>query len=154
VWLRLVQERLDRELELAEQLRQDPSARRRLDDIVTAREVYGLSPRLPELMGRAGMTVDSFIRKGKEWMTEFLDDLPTIAVQKQIRRQIFANGSRPWKVNDIRDLDALSVAVPCCDVVVGDKEAINALKLSTVIQDLGARLISRPEELLELLDEA
>jgi hypothetical protein len=79
-------------------------------------------------------------------------NLPTITVQKQIRRQIFANASRPRKVNDLRDLDALAVAVPTCDVVVGDRAAIDALVRSQVVRALGTRLIP-PEELVAVLDE-
>jgi hypothetical protein len=30
---------------------------------------------------------------------------------------------RDWKINDLRDIAALSIAIPYCDVVVTDKKA-------------------------------
>lgn len=152
--LAIEQERLDREVRLAEDLRKDPSFLARLDDVVWARELYWeLGPRLPELMGRAGMTERAFFRYDKEWITAFLQQLPSLAVQQQIRRQLFAKHSRPWKINDIRDLDALSVAVPYCDIVATDKEAAAALEASPQIRAIGSALVSRPEALLEQLTE-
>jgi len=153
--LAVEQERLERELRLAEDLRQDSRWLQRLDDVVWARELYWeIGPRLPELMGLAGMTEHAFFRYGKEWITEFLEDLPSVAVQQQIRRQLFAKGSRPWKINDIRDLDALSLAIPYCDVVVTDKEAVGALTGNAGVERSGTVLLARPEELLERLGEA
>jgi hypothetical protein len=150
--LEVEQQRLTREVELAEQLRKDPENKKRLDDIVNARELYWeLTDRLPERLSHAAMSVDSFFWRGKDWISEFLDDIPTIAVQRQIRRQIFSNGSKPWMVNDLRDLDSLSVAVPYCDAVVGDRAAIDALKRSKPIGKLGTQLLSTPEDLLSWL---
>ena len=97
------------------------------------------------------MTERAFFRYDKEWITAFLQQLPTLAVQQQIRRQLFAKHSRPWKINDIRDLDALSVAVPYCDIVATDKEAAAALNASAQITAIGSAVVSRPEALLEQL---
>lgn len=121
------QERLDRDRQLDRMLAADPVLRRRLDDILMARELYWeLGPELPRVLAKGLLSVDSFFYKGKDWITSFLSDLPSIAVQAAVRRHVFKRGSN-WVINNQRDLDHLSVAVPYCDVVVTDTDAAEAL---------------------------
>lgn len=135
------EERLARDQDLQQRLASDPKLKVKLDDILDARELYWeLGPNLRELLGRAAMSPESFFYKGKQWMSEFVNDLPTIAVERALRRQGVLN-SRPWKVNDQRDLDHLSLGVPYCDVVVTDKAAADAIRRAGVDQRSGTTVV-------------
>ena len=72
-------------------------------DVVDDGRAYVVLPLGEVCLGRRGWS-----GRVKEWMTAFLEEMPSLAVQAQIGRKIFAKASRPRKVNDIRDLDALS----------------------------------------------
>lgn len=62
--------RAGREQELLELLQADPADRRRLGDIVNARGLYWeLGPQLAQLLAPAGLSVESFFYKGKDWIT-------------------------------------------------------------------------------------
>jgi hypothetical protein len=94
-----------RELDLAAALEEEPAERPRIEDLVIARELlWEISPRLPELLATAGMTVDGFLARGKDWLVEFLDGLPSLSVQKALKVKSFANRSRDWSPNDERDV--------------------------------------------------
>lgn len=129
VALQIEAERLKREQHLAKALSDDPKTKNRLADIVAARELFWeLREDLPALLYRAGMSVDSFFWHGKEWVTAFLNDMPCIMTQTALRSHNFKNSDKSWEVNDLRDIDALCVAVPYCDVVVTEKHAIDLLQ--------------------------
>jgi hypothetical protein len=146
-------EQVSREVELARILAEDPTLRVRLDDIVAARELYWeLGPELPRLLYRAAMSVDSFFYKGKEWISEFLESLPSIAVQKALKVRSFANASRPWSVNDLRDSEHLMLAVPYCDVVVTDRHAAAVLNQVHLDDRLGTTILADLTQLPDVLE--
>jgi hypothetical protein len=137
--------RVRRETELALMLAADPTMKCRLDDLVVARElVHELVTELPRLLGHAGMSLETFFLKPKEWITTFMTGVPSFAVQMALRQKNYANASREWKINDIRDLDHLSTAVVYCDVVVTEKHAASILRnagldsrfKTTILKDL------------------
>ena len=139
-----------RNLEL--QLAEDPRLVARLDDILIARELYWeIGPELGRLLYGAGLSVDSFFYKGKDWLTDFVEGLPTIAVQLAVREQNLRGASRPWKVNDQRDIDHLGVAVPYCDVTVTDKAAANAIRRAGLDQQFGHTVLDDLSSLLTLI---
>jgi len=141
-------EQVSREVEFAKMLAEDPMLRTRLDDIVAARELYWeLGPELPRLLYRAAMSVDSFFFKGKDWIRGFLESLPSIAVQKALKVRSFANASRPWSVNDLRDSEHLMLAVPYCNVVVTDRHAASVLKQAHVDERLETTILSDLKQL-------
>jgi hypothetical protein len=140
--LRHEQERLARDQDLQRRLVNEPGLKAKLDDILDAREIYWeLGPDLPRLLGRATMSVEGFFYKGKEWISDFVNSLPTIAVERALRRYGVLN-SRPWKVNDQRDLDHLSLGVPYCDVVVTDRAAADALRRAHLDERFGVIVLS------------
>ncbi len=147
------QERVSRDQELEHRLASDPGLRSRLDDVLWARELYWeLGPELPATLYKSMLSVDSFFYKGKDWISGVLRDMPSIAVQAAVRRQTLKNGSRPWAVNDQRDLDHLSIAVPYCDVVVTDKHAVDAMKRAKLDVRLDTILLSDLAGLEETLN--
>lgn len=137
---------------LEQQLVDDPKLVARLDDILIARELYcELGPELGRLLYGAGLSIDSFFYKGKEWLTDFVEGLPTIAVQLAVRDQNIRGASRPWKVNDQRDIDHLGVAVPYCDITVTDKAAANAIRRAGLDRQFGHTVLDDLSSLLDLI---
>lgn len=59
------------------------------------------------------------------------------------------DGRHQWTTNDIRDIDAIAVAVPYCDAVFTDKAARNTLAASREFRPFGTFLPRRPGELAE-----
>ena len=152
--LAIGEERARRERELAELLKIDPNAKARLDDIVRARGLHWeLGDALPEFLKEAGLTVSAFFDVGKERLNAFLDAIPCLAVQRALTTQTLKNGSRAWKVNDIRDIDGLGAAVPYCDVVVTEKYASEVLNRSGVARQCHTTVIRRLEELEPLVKD-
>lgn len=124
----------------------------KLGDIVVARHLYWeLGNVLPRHLARYGFTADEFFSHGKEWLTEFLMDVPSAAVNIALREQNFKNSYKAWTGNDIRDFDAMSEAVPYCDIVLTDKHVREQLRKSGVPARLGMLVISRLSELNDVL---
>ncbi|MGH3201329.1 MAG: hypothetical protein ACRDP5_04635 [Streptosporangiaceae bacterium] len=141
-----------REQELFELLRTDPADKRRLGDIAHARGLYWeLGPQLPELLAPAGLSVESFFYKGKEWITSFLDMIPALAVRTSLVMQTNKNGTRAWTRNDIYDIDALEAAVPYCDVVVTEKYACHVMNQSRLADRFATKVVSSLDDLTPIL---
>ncbi len=110
-----------------------------------------LGPQLPELLAPAGLSVESFFYKGKDWITSFLDAIPALAVRTSLVMQTNKNGSRAWTRSDIYDIDALEAAVPYCDVVVTEKYACRAINKSRLADRFAAKVIRRLQDLIPIL---
>ncbi len=151
--VRLVEEeRTRRDLDLEQRLAADPSLKGRLEDILWARELYWeLGAELPATLAKANLSIDSFFWKGKDWIADLLKDMPSLAVDRALRRQTLKNGSRPWSTNDQRDLDHLSISVPYCDIVVTEKHAVDALKRAGLDSRLNTKLLTDLSELEEII---
>jgi hypothetical protein len=150
---RIEKEQAEREQELADMLAGDPQLKSRLSDIVVARELYWeLGHDLARLLWSAGVTVDSFFYKGKEWVTDFVESLPSFAVRKALKMRSFKNASRAWTPNDMRDLEHLSLAVPYCDVVVTEKHATAVLTDAGLDKALETRVVADLSELERFLE--
>lgn len=146
------EDRLARELELRDNLLKDPVWRDRLDDIVAARCLYGeLGDQLPGLLDQAGLTVDGFFDRGKDFVTRIIDDVPVLATENLLRERNHRDFNRTFKGNDIYDSDALRVAVPYCDIVVTDRDAAAAVKSTGAATRYGTVVLSSLEQLVEHL---
>jgi hypothetical protein len=60
---------------------------------------------------------------GRPKMMEFSDRIPTMRLAADMKTALFRNAQRVWTLNDLYDIDALSLAIPYCHVVVIDKDA-------------------------------
>jgi hypothetical protein len=56
-------------------------------------------------------------------MTDFLMSLPSRRVATMIQYHYLKDVERDWDINDLRDIFALSSAIPYCDMVVTDRKA-------------------------------
>ncbi len=127
-------DRVDRERQLAAMLAAGIARRERLADIVAARHLYWeLGPHLQDAVGVYGTTAEEFFAMGKDWLKEFLDDVPSAAITVTLNEKGFRNSYKAWTGNDLRDSDAMSAAIPYCDVVLTDKYVTAQLATSPAV---------------------
>ncbi|MFL5799051.1 MAG: hypothetical protein ACJ77A_14120 [Actinomycetota bacterium] len=114
---------------------------------------YELGDGLPALLWRAGISVESFLWRGKDWISDFLNDLPTIATQAALRYKRHKNPSNTWKLNDFRDSDALREAVPYCRIVVTERHARAMLREACLDRRFGTLLLGDLRQLPMALED-
>lgn len=145
-------ERLQLDREFAQMLQEDAKLRRNRRQVVLLRELYNeLGPEFIRVLRKANMSIESFLWKGLDWINSFLDALPIIVIQSTLRDKNHANASRPWKPNDLRDFEQLSVAVPYCDVVVTEKHSAAILRDAGLDVRYGTRILNNVRELPDVL---
>jgi hypothetical protein len=149
--------RLEFELDLSQRLADDPKWRRgRLRDVVSAREVahewmdainhvnYDRASR-----GRAVLDLGD-VARGRQ----FMGAMPHTQVAISIKTRYHRDPAHRWTVNDINDIDALSVAYAYCDVVFTDKAARAALTDSTDLRRAFKTTLPRtPDELTRWIEQ-
>jgi hypothetical protein len=146
--------RAEQEEELAKQLLADPSQIKNLDNIVMARYLYWeLSGQLTEVLIEVGMTMEDFIALGAEGITKFIRDIPTADILTTFTKANLKTLNRPWKKNDIHDMDALAIAIPYCDIVVTEKHAYTQLHNAGVEQRYDTVLLKSLEDLPNVLKD-
>ncbi len=148
------QDRLKREEQLAAMLRDGTAARGRLGDPVHARYLFWeLDSHLRVGLDQYGIDGNDFFANGKDWLTAFLDDIPAAAITMTLTEKEFRNADKTWKANDLRDADAMSAAIPYCDVVLTDKYAAAQLARSPAVTRLGTLVLPRLRDLNERLPD-
>ncbi|SEP53358.1 hypothetical protein [Amycolatopsis saalfeldensis] len=146
--------RVNREKELAAMLKDGTADRGRLGDIVHARYLYWeLGDRLPSALQPYNLEVGDFFAKGKEWLGAFLNDIPSAAINITLADKGFRNSYKKWTGNDIRDADAVSVAIPYCDVVMTDNYVAAQLAKSPVVARHATLVLSRLSDLNDALPD-
>jgi hypothetical protein len=120
----------DNELEtfeiMQQTLRTHPDISKRPLDAICARQLAGeILDNYTRALISGGWTRSSPLRS-KEDLTDFLMHLPSRRVAAMIQFHYLQDVNRKWTINDLRDIHALSVAIPHCDVVVTDKKAWDA----------------------------
>jgi hypothetical protein len=91
-------------------------------------------------------------------MVSFADTIPSLRIAVDLKVELFRNATKPWTMNSIHDIDALSMAVPYCHVVVPDREMANLLSRSGTASRYGTKIITTlsglPDALPELAEQA
>jgi hypothetical protein len=146
------QDRLRREQRLAAMTRDGTTARGRLGDIVHARYLFWeIDADLRVGLEQHEIDISDFFANGKEWLTAFLDDIPGAAITMTLAEKGLRNTDKVWKGNDLRDADAMSAAIPYCDVVLTDKYVAAQLARSHAVTRLGTLVLPRLRDLNERL---
>jgi hypothetical protein len=132
-----VSTREDAEAELEEikvmvgNLHSDKEIASRPMDAISARQyIRDIFDNFKRAMLSAGFTT-SWPFRGKEELTDFLEHLPTQRVTTSLKHQYVKQTSTKWKINHLRDIEALSVAIPYTDAVVTDADVANAATRGT-----------------------
>jgi hypothetical protein len=141
-------QRVARERDLAARLASGDARTGHLADIVHARHLYWeLDEQLRSGLEYYGIGIEDFFSHGKQWLTEFLDDIPSAAVAMPLTEKNFRLTGRGLSGNDVRDGDAMSAAVPYCDIVMTDKHVAAQLKRSPAVTRQGTIVLSRLRDL-------
>ena len=82
----------------------------------------------------------------------FVDSMPSSDVCVSLMTALHRNRQREWVSNDIFDVDAASIAVAYCDVVVMDRHIANALTAGKVGMRTQTEIFSSVLELVEYLE--
>jgi len=132
-----VSTREDAEAELEEikvmvgNLHSDKEIASRPMDAISARQyIRDIFDNFKRAMLSAGFTT-SWPFRGKEELTDFLEHLPTQRVTTSLKHQYVKQTSTKWKINHLRDIEALSVAIPYTGAVVTDADVANAATRGT-----------------------
>jgi hypothetical protein len=113
----------------AARLDADPKWRSgRLRDVISARYLFiELNEILAEALAARSLEMDHVLRDA-ESARSFVDSMPSSDVCVSLLRAAHRNPQTRWTANDIFDIDALSIAVPYCDIVVTERHAHHVLR--------------------------
>ena len=141
--LRVAEQRALEEAEQAKRFDADPRWRRgRIRDVILARElVIELFDMLLEALTWRSLGLE-FLEADRDRARRLVRSMPSSEISTELKRAAHRNRQTKWKSNDIIDIDAMSLAVPYCDVVVTERHRANQLRsahfddrMSTVILD-------------------
>jgi hypothetical protein len=126
--------------------------RGRTRDVVAGRHMaFELNEMIAEGLAARGcelMEVFDEVTKSRR----FTDSMPSSDVAITLLTARHRNAHTQWVTNDIFDIDALSVAVPYCDIVVTEQHACHVLRGAHADQRANTRLFTTLGELAELID--
>ncbi|MEU4243978.1 hypothetical protein [Actinoplanes sp. NPDC026619] len=147
-------QRVEFELETERLLKERPRWRRgRLRDFIGAREILhewlDIFTRLRMDRREAGMP--DFDASEHE-MRSLMGAMPHTQVAISLKTRYHKDPLHKWTVNDIVDIDAVSVAYAYCEAVFPDKAVRAALLSSKELRPLGTFVPRHPEELTDWLN--
>lgn len=151
---RTAEVRATQEREQGERLAAEPRWRRgRLRDVVAARY---LALEVLEMFNEALAAhdlrpTDVIAHTDTEAARRFTDSMPTADVRISLLTAGHRNPQTTWTSNAMFDIDALTVAVAYCDVVVTDKEAHHAVHAAGLHQRLNTTVLAKLDDLGPML---
>ena len=86
-------------------------------------------------------------------MVEFANAVPSLRIAVDLKVELFRGAAKPWTMNAIHDIDALSMAVPYCHVVVPDREMASLLSRSRAAERHGTQIIAALPDLPDALPD-
>jgi hypothetical protein len=147
-------QRVQWELDTERVLQEHPRWRRgRLRDLIGAREIVHewLEMFTRMRIDRMGEGLPDF-DPSNDAMRSFMGSMPHTQVAISVKTRYHKNPLHKWTVNDIVDIDAVSVAYAYCEAVFPDKAVRAALQSSKELRTLGTFVPRRPQELANWLD--
>lgn len=124
---RVADDELDRIRGVVGNLRAKRDLYQRLDDVLSAQEyAVEILDLLTRALQRAGIHPNEWLTN-RDDLTTFLLALPSRRVSVAIKGRYLQDLNHKWTVNDLRDIAALSIAIPYCDIVVTDRQACDAV---------------------------
>jgi hypothetical protein len=125
--------------------------RQKLRDVVRARYmIVELLDMLNESLLARNVAVGD-VTSDLDSSQRLVDAMPSADVAVTLLTQYHRDPTFQWKRNHIFDIDALSVAVPYCDLVAADRQAVDALHRHGVPQRLRSHVVRDLDDLVELL---
>ncbi|MER6289151.1 hypothetical protein [Streptomyces sviceus] len=146
------EERAESERQLAARLDNDPQYWNRLRDVVQARY---MALEIIDAITQALIDRDKRIEDvitDKDSVRAFADCMPSADVYTTLVEAAHRNRQKVWESNDIFDIDALSVSVPYCDVVVTERYASHVVNAAHLPRGMKTEVFPRLKDLTEWLD--
>ncbi len=142
--------------ERAQTLRLDgagPWRRERLRDVMSARELLiEFQEILPRALAERGLVLSDVI-SNRQSANAFVRAMPSTEVSIELKTAWHRNRDKRWTANDIYDIDAMSVAVPYCDVVVTEKACHHALGAAHLGERMNTALLRNLKDLPGTLEQ-
>ncbi len=150
--IKVAQQRALQEDELRRRLDDDPRWRRgRLRDVVAARELwYELFDIVEAALRRRGLAWGDVLGD-QESLRRFMGAMPSTDVAIALKIKRHRDATLQWTANDINDIDALSLAVPYCDMVVTENFAHHVLTTSSVAARMKTLVLRTLSDLVDQL---
>ena len=127
--------------------------RSRLRDVISARE---LTIELPNILSRGlherGLALSDVLTDDLEAARAFVRAMPSTEVSIELKTAWHRNRNKSWAGNDIYDIDAMSLAVPYCDIVVTEKACHHVLKAARLGERMHTALLRNLADLPTTLD--
>ncbi|MEU8777189.1 hypothetical protein [Streptomyces sp. NPDC048606] len=153
--LQSARSRLEWESTYSQLLASDPVSRPELRVRVQAREMmHEHSQLLTELLAEYRLDLHRAVgldptkpESGRKKMVAFADRIASVRIAVDLKTELFRNRARPWKLSALHDIDALSLAVPYCHVVVPDADMADLLSRSDAGQRSGTGIVKQLRDL-------
>jgi hypothetical protein len=124
------------------------AAQAKVPDWVTASVLADILDPFNKALARAKITAaESQPFESAQGLTDLLMSLPSRVVVYELRRQRHRNPQTNWEANDLDDLEAMSVAIPYCDVVVTEKQWCHFARPANLGERFGTRIVSALSDL-------
>lgn len=124
--------------------------RGRLGDVITVTEIVDIMNPLTTGCRRNGIDPLEFV-SDRDRIQEFLKGVPSRWITRELRRVRHRNPQQPWHPHDLNDVNALSVAVPYCDVVVTERQWATHLNDLGLAEQYGTTVLHDLSGLTEVL---
>ena len=139
-----------------QRLRLDGEARwrrGRLRDVVSARElIIEFQNILPRALAERGLAL-SDVASDQQSARAFVRAMPSSEVSIALKTAWHRNRDKQWTANDIHDIDAMSLSVPYCDIVVTEKACHHALQAAHLGKRMHTALLRNLVDLPDTLDQ-
>lgn len=125
--------------------------RERVRDVVRARYVLlELMDMLSESLLTRGLKIED-VWNDPVSSQRLVDAMPSADIAVTLLTEYHRDATFNWKRNHMFDIDALSVAVPYCDLIATDKQAVDALNRARVTDRTGSQVFNDLDALAEAL---
>lgn len=85
--------------------------------------------------------------RSRKRMVAFADLIPSLRIAVDLKTELFRDAAKAWTMNAVHDIDALSMAVPYCHVVVCDAEMAHFLARAKTGQRHGTAIVPKLADL-------
>jgi len=153
--LRVAEQRALEEAEQAKRFDDGPKWRRgRIRDVILARElVIELFDMLFDALTWRSLGFE-FLEADRDRARRLVRSMPSSEVSTELKRAAHRNRQTRWRSNDIIDIDAMSLAVPYCDVVVTEQHRANQLRSAHFDDRMNTVILDAPQLLPGILESA
>jgi hypothetical protein len=152
-------DRLDWEASYVEVLAEHPASKAELRVRLQARElIHEHQAMFQALLGEYRINLNREVgynpdqpNVSRRRMVAFADAVLSLRIAVDLKVELFRGAAKPWSMNAVHDIDALSMAVPYCHVVVPDREMASLLSRSRAAERHRTQIITALPDLPDAL---